>query len=101
MPRKKKFGRLPTSLYNVYVNDSGKAFNFTMNRMYDMLEEHTYYQEKLDFQAKILSGINTGATDSTNSDVTVIENKETNSLILKIRFTGPDEVYNYLDPFGF
>ena len=99
MSKKKKYGRTPTSLFGSYVNDKQKAFNFTMNRMYDMLEEHTYYQEKTKFQAKIISGGTTGGTSPTEPSTgrVVPTNNGNFTFSYKIRFIEEDEVYNLHD----
>ena len=99
MPRKKKYGRTPTNLYGSFANNQRKAFDFTMNRMYDMLEEHTYYQEKIKFQAKIISGGTTGGTAITEPStgrVTTVDNNRI-SFSYKIRFIDEDQIYNLHD----
>lgn len=99
MPKKKKFGRTPTSNYSSYMGDSRKAFDFTMNRVYDMLEEYTYHKEQNIFQAVVLSGLSVGGTAVHSAVVNSVNSGSIKTILLKIRFYEIDEVFNYVtDP---
>ena len=89
-----KINKKPSKISGYYFNNSRKNFDFTMNRIYDLLERDTYYKEQVQYVAKIVSGINTGDNTAPQSDSFFGLLNGVQQRSYKIRFIEQDEKFN-------
>lgn len=97
MSKKKNKRSLKLSSY--YNNSPRKSFDFTMNRIYDLLEKDSYLEEQTEFLAKIISGNVTGDTSANQFDSFFSFLNGVKSRTYKIRFIDKDSKFNtFEDP---
>ena len=89
-----KINKKPSKIYGYYSNSSRKNFDCTMNRIYDLMERDSYYEEQVEFVAKIVSGINTGDNTAPQNDNFFGLLNGVQQRSYKIRFIEQDEKYN-------
>ena len=97
MSKKKNKRSLKLSSY--YNNSPRKSFDFTMNRIYDLLEKDSYLEEQTEFVAKIISGNTTADTSANQFDSFFSFLNGVESRTYKIRFIDKDSKFNtFEDP---
>lgn len=91
----------PLKISGYYLNNQAKSFDYTMNRIYDVLEEQQKPPKKNEYIAQIISGMITNSTDTESFfDVVLKQFNGVQSLEYKIRFIEQDEKFNRVeDPF--
>lgn len=92
----------PLKLSGYYLNNTRKSFDYTMNRVFDVLENQRIPESKTEFVGQIISGNLTGDTTTESVfDFSLSFLNEVETGVYKFRFINQDEKYNtFQDPFS-
>ena len=90
----KKINQLPAKISGYFSNNNLKSFDFTMNRVYNLLDKEYNTVEKKSYMAIIISGQETGDNSTFQFDNSKVFLSGREVMSYKIRFIEEDERYN-------